>query len=330
MSRFILKLSGFLCALCSYFHQYDAVVRDSPETLMKEEATGKISYICAMYRPRDLTFDDAEMPDILTFCTCALVSESWLITARLCYVQEEWLVSLVTEPFTDKLPPENNRYMIKEVQNHLHFSLVQVNKYVKRHAPIKMAASHLSNDKTCTIYSFTTPDMKPIPVDNQGAILYKIWHMRGGVYGTKVKALEYKKCIEKHVGTFLNPFHQHINESTLCIDVFENNKFEPCSFDRGAPIICENKLQGILVYERELPKEIPKYLPTGCYGNIDWTYSIFAASLTAESFSWANYQSRQPIAGRGDDEPFERSFADVRQPRVKMLNLLLTCVLFLS
>lgn len=296
---------------------------------MQDEVTGTISYVCAMYRLRDITFDDAAMPDILTFCTCALISESWLITARLCYVQEEWYVSLITEPFTNILPHSNNRYLIHEVHDYLHFSLVQVNSYVKTHVPVELATSHLLNDKICTIYSFTTPDMKPIPVDDAGAILYKIWHMRGGVYGTKVTAYEYNNCKSVNGGEFLNPFHQHINESTLCIDVFENNKFEPCSFDRGAPIICDNKLQGVLVYERELPVNIPKYFPTGCYGNINWTYNLFAASLTAESFNWAKIQSQQPIVQRSDIENFERSVANVKSPRVKILNLLVILTRFL-
>lgn len=172
-------LQTVYCALL-YFHMVDSVVKQSPSLLQEDDQTGKVGFVCAMYRPRHNAIDDASMPNILTFCACAVVShellltfevitllqvsKSWVLTARLCYVQEEWYVSIITSHFTDDLPEPEHIYRIRLILDLGGFSLLQLNKYIVEGSIIPLAKSLLQNDTKCLLYSFTTPNMMNVSI----------------------------------------------------------------------------------------------------------------------------------------------------------------------
>lgn len=90
------------------------------------EVTGKIRYLCAIYRPKDWSIDDIKTPDILTFCTCIKLSSHYVITARECSTQKEWFISIVLTRFTNKLLPVSNRKQISRIITYKYLTLLEL------------------------------------------------------------------------------------------------------------------------------------------------------------------------------------------------------------
>lgn len=242
--------------------------------------TGNITFVCAFYRQKDLSIDDMRMPEILTFCSCAVIHESWVLTSRQCYVQLDWFISPITEQFTTKLP--GNLHKIEEISDKRELSLVRVSPAIFT-GKIELAPTYLPQTMICELYGFSPPNNLIIQGDNDSYI-YKIWKMEGDLLQAKIMALNYTECGEKFDGLSSNK--RDIAETTLCISPLDKEYLEPCSFDRGAPIICNGKLQGILVYNRPVPKKIPMYLPAGCYGGMNNRISIYAEGITPQYVDW--------------------------------------------
>lgn len=243
--------------------------------------TGDIKYVCSLFRSKDYSIDDIMMPDVLTFCSCSVVHKHWALTARQCYVQLDWFVSVIVSSFTNKLP--DRLHTIQEIYDNDELSLVLVTPEFE-YNPITVAPRALEQATTCKLFGFSTPDGKPVK-GNSNTMIYKVWHMEGNLLQTNVEAMYYKDCKSKF-NDRLSEYKSMITLSTLCLNSVGNEYLEPCAFDRGAPIICNGLLQGVLVYERPLPRGIPLHLPVSCYGNINQSLSIYAESITLLYAKW--------------------------------------------
>ncbi|GLV34643.1 hypothetical protein CBL_09124 [Carabus blaptoides fortunei] len=193
----------------------------------------------------------------------------------------DWFVSVIVSPFTNKLP--DRLHTIQDIHDNDELSLVQVTPTFQ-YNPVTIAKNALKQATTCKLFGFTTPDGKAVK-GHKDTMIYKVWHMEGELLQTNVEAMYYKDCKKKY-NDRLSEYKSMITLSTLCVNALGNEYLEPCAFDRGAPIICNGMLQGVLVYERPLPREVPLHLPVSCYGNINQTLSIYAESITKLYANW--------------------------------------------
>lgn len=249
----------------------------------KLNVTGNVSFICAMFRPKNLIFDDLLMPEILTFCTCSVVSPKWALTANKCFVQTDWYVSVLTQPFTEKLPDIYHK--IENLAYGRELIMMKVTPNFNA-TPVQIATKPIDKSQRCLLYGLSTPNDEPVS-GNAEHFIYNVWNMRGDVYSVQVHALQYLEC-RKRYSNYLSDYKREIVNSTLCLDNLNDEYVEPCSFDRGAPVVCDGKLQAVLIYDRPLPDNFPRYLPTGCYGNINQSLSIYAESINDEYYDWIN------------------------------------------
>ncbi|KAF2905424.1 hypothetical protein ILUMI_00750 [Ignelater luminosus] len=249
------------------------------------EVTGKIRYLCAIYRLKDWSIDDnIKTPPILTFCTCVKLSPYYVITARDCSVQKEWLISVVETTFTTKLLPVSNRKKISRIVNYKYLTLLQLNSELITGSSIQYSKQPLRANTVCYLYSFITASKLPFE-HNTSISRTGIWAMQGGVYEIEVRALYWKNC---------KPFFKHhlfkqgrqLLKTTLCILPVEGNEFEPCAFDMGVPVVCNKKLQGILVDPRPLSQGVPNDFESECYRNVTIPLPYFAESFDQEYSAW--------------------------------------------
>lgn len=134
------------------------------------------------------------------------------------------------------------------------------------------------------MYSFIPPNKLPFE-RNTSISRTGIRAIQGGVYEIEVTALYWKNCREffKH-----NLFKQRrqLLKTTLCILPVEDYEFEPCSFDVGAPVVCNKKLQGIFVDPRPLPQGVADDSESECYRNVTIPLPYYAESFDQEYREW--------------------------------------------
>lgn len=264
---------------CKVLFIYVLIVLNLSDALIatnKVAVTGSVSYVVAFFRLRDLVVDDFGMPEIVTFCTGAIIHKNWILTARLCYVQKIWLVAQIMSNFPTYIV--GNSHKILDIHDLNSLCVVRISPAFET-SVVKLATRSLQSTSVCELYGASTSDNRALSSYNKDLISYKVWDMQGDLFQVKVRANHCKECWKKYNGT-LSEYKKNITISTLCIDPLANEYLEPCTFNRGAPIVCNGLLQGILIDDRSLPEGYPLYLPTGCYGYIDKTLSIYAEGLT--------------------------------------------------
>ncbi|XP_044735533.1 uncharacterized protein LOC123297807 [Chrysoperla carnea] len=265
-----------------------------------ELAVSEKTPVCIICTKRT-QWDDSNLPPILAYCTCAILSPKMVITAKACFIQFNWYVYIIEDTngtIFDEIKhlEESRLYKIAHVYDSDRITVAYTEKVIEHENYSKMSYNVKKSQPVdqCYLVSYVTPSNKPIMSTNELEILKSIWKVGSTLIKVPVEISGYEDspCHWKH-SFDQPPLKTGIEPGSLLCITPKSVLFDTCAPDLGAPIFCDDILVGILSTMINRPPDgiqnsrskIPLHVPNSCYtplnnsSSIEENYSYLAENL---------------------------------------------------